>query len=174
MSIKNAIKTVIEEQVQKSTQAYIQRLTNEYSRITKKLESVDEKLNEALSKLASHNNIIEDRELSGDKIHLSHYTNICIDPRSKPYAFVKGSTINVSNDTIKLTPHKEAYIVTTTPTVGKLPGDSINTNNTAEALAQMSRAELSSFIDSLMDRYPDLGENIMSQISYSLIEKENK
>jgi hypothetical protein len=68
MSIEDSIKTVIEEQVKTSTQAYILRLTNEYSRITKKLESVDEKLNEALSKLASHNNIIEDRELSGDKI----------------------------------------------------------------------------------------------------------
>ena len=37
MSIELSIKQVIEEQVQKVTRAYIDRLTNEYSRITKKL-----------------------------------------------------------------------------------------------------------------------------------------
>lgn len=75
MSIENAIKEVIEQQVQTSTRAYIQRLTDEYSRITKKLSAVDDKLNDALSKLASHNNIIEDRELSGNKIHSGTITD---------------------------------------------------------------------------------------------------
>jgi hypothetical protein len=75
MSIELSIKQVIEEQVQKVTQAYIQRLTNDNSRITKKLDAVDEKLNDVLKKLASHNNIISDRELTGNKIDGGTITN---------------------------------------------------------------------------------------------------
>ena len=75
MSIELSIKQVIEEQVQKVTRAYIDRLTNEYSRITKKLVEADDKLNDVLNKLASHNNIISDRELSGDKITGGIITN---------------------------------------------------------------------------------------------------
>jgi len=101
-SVEDAIKTVIEEQVQKSTQAYIQRLTNEYSRITKKLESVDEKLNEALSKLASHNNIIEDRELSGDKIHSGTITDFAStgidDNASDKKIFIEDEKITIQNN----------------------------------------------------------------------------
>lgn len=75
MSIENAIKQVIEEQVQKSTRAYIDRLDSENRLIQQKLQWTEEKLNEALSKLASHNNIIEDRELSGNKIHSGTITD---------------------------------------------------------------------------------------------------
>lgn len=102
MSIEDSIKTVIEEQVKTSTQAYILRLTNEYSRITKKLESVDEKLNEALSKLASHNNIIEDRELSGDKIQggtITEFASTGIDDNASDKKIsIENDKITVEND----------------------------------------------------------------------------
>ena len=102
MSIEDSIKTVIEEQVKKSTQAYIQRLTDEYSRITKKLSAVDDKLNDALSRLASHNNIIEDRELSGDKIHsgtITEFASTGIDDNATDKKIsIENDKITVEND----------------------------------------------------------------------------
>ena len=68
MSIELSIKQVIDEQVQKITRAYIDRLNSDNKAINDKLKWAEEKLNEALAKLTSHNNIISDRELSGDKI----------------------------------------------------------------------------------------------------------
>jgi hypothetical protein len=47
-----------------------------------------------------------------------------------------------------------------------------DSNETAETLARMNGKELNDFVESLMDRYPNLGENIMSQIGYSMLEKE--
>jgi hypothetical protein len=102
MSIELSIKQVIEEQVQKVTQAYIQRLTNDHSRITKKLDAVDEKLNDVLKKLASHNNIISDRELSGDKIDGGTITNFSStgikDQASKQKLTINDDKITVEND----------------------------------------------------------------------------
>ena len=46
-----------------------------------------------------------------DYFHRSHYTEINIGRYGKPYAFVKGSKINVHNDELKADPTKEAYIV---------------------------------------------------------------
>jgi len=45
-------------------------------------------------------------------------------------------------------------------------------DDTVEALARMNGDELSTFVDSLMDRFPTLGENIMTQIGYAQIERE--
>ena len=75
MSIELSIKQVIEEQVQKITRAYIDRLNQENHNINQKLKWTEEKLNEALAKLTSRNNIIADRELSGDKIDGGLITN---------------------------------------------------------------------------------------------------
>lgn len=75
MSIELSIKQVIDEQVQKITRAYIDRLNSDNRAINDKLKWTEDKLNEALSKLSSHNNIIADRELSGDKITGGMITN---------------------------------------------------------------------------------------------------
>ena len=102
MSIELSIKQVIEEQVQKVTRAYIDRLTNEYSRITKKLVEADDKLNDVLNKLASHNNIISDRELSGDKIDggiITNFASIGIDDNaSKKRITISDDKIVIEND----------------------------------------------------------------------------
>jgi len=45
-------------------------------------------------------------------------------------------------------------------------------DDTVESLARMNGDELSTFVDSLMDRFPSLGENIMTQIGYAQIERE--
>ena len=57
MSIELSIKQVIDEQVQKITHAYIDRLNSDNRAINDKLKWTEDKLNEALSKLSSHNNI---------------------------------------------------------------------------------------------------------------------
>ena len=102
MSIELSIKQVIDEQVQKITRAYIDRLTNEYSRITKKLVEADDKLNDVLNKLASHNNIISDRELSGDKITGGVITNFAStgiqDLSSQKQVTINDNRIVIEND----------------------------------------------------------------------------
>jgi hypothetical protein len=75
MSIELSIKQMVEEQVQKVTDAWMQRLNTENYNITQKLKWTENKLEETLNKLASHNNIIENRELSGDKIDGGIITN---------------------------------------------------------------------------------------------------
>lgn len=102
MSIEDSIKTVIEEQVQKITRAYISRLDSENRAIQQKLQWTEEKLNEALSKLASHNNIIQDRELSGDKIHsgiITDFASTGIDDNATDKKIsIEDDKITVAND----------------------------------------------------------------------------
>jgi hypothetical protein len=75
MSIELSIKQMVEEQVQKVTDAWMQRLNTENHAITQKLKWTENKLEEALNKLASHNNLIGNRELTGDKIDGGVITN---------------------------------------------------------------------------------------------------
>ena len=46
-----------------------------------------------------------------DYFDRSHYTNIYIGAWDKPYAFVKGSKINVSDTSLRADPTKEAYLL---------------------------------------------------------------
>ncbi len=102
MSIELSIKQVIEEQVQKVTRAYIDRLNSENMAINEKLKWTESKLNEALSKLASHNNIIADRELSGDKITGGTITNFSStgiqDQASQKKIIINDDKIEIEND----------------------------------------------------------------------------
>jgi hypothetical protein len=75
MSIEDSINRVITEQVQKIIRASLERINNENNVISQKLEWTETKLNEALDKLVSHNNIIADRELSGNKLDGGTITN---------------------------------------------------------------------------------------------------
>lgn len=102
MSIELSIKQVIEEQIQKVTRAYIDRLDSENRLINDKLKWTEEKLNEALAKLNSHNNIIADRELSGDKIEGGTITNFAStginDTATTKKLSIKDDRIVVEND----------------------------------------------------------------------------
>ena len=102
MSIELSIKQVIEEQVQKVTRAYIDRINSDNYTINQKLQWTEKKLEEALSKLASHNNIIGDRELSGDKIDGGIITNFSStginDNASKKRVTVSDNKIVIEND----------------------------------------------------------------------------
>lgn len=102
MSIELSIKQVIDEQVQKITRAYIERLDSDNRLINDKLKWTEQKLNEALSKLQSHNNIIVDRELSGDKIDGGLITNFAStgikDSATKKKLSVQDDKIVVEND----------------------------------------------------------------------------
>ena len=102
MSIELSIKQVIEEQVQKITRAYIDKINSDNYTINQKLQWTEKKLEEALGKLASHNNIISDRELSGDKIHGGIITNFSstgiADNASKKRITVSDKKIVVEND----------------------------------------------------------------------------
>lgn len=102
MSIELSIKQVIEEQIQKVTRAYIDRLDSENRLINDKLKWTEEKLNEALAKLNSHNNIIADRELSGDKIEGGTITNFAStginDSATTKKLNIKDDRIVVEND----------------------------------------------------------------------------
>ena len=46
-----------------------------------------------------------------DYFHRSHYTDINIGMWNKPYAFVKGSKINVSDTSLRADPSREAYLL---------------------------------------------------------------
>ena len=46
-----------------------------------------------------------------DYFDRSHYTDINIGAWDKPYAFVKGSKINVSDTSLRADPNKEAYLL---------------------------------------------------------------
>jgi hypothetical protein len=102
MSIELSIKQVIDEQVQKVTRAYIDRLNSDNRAINDKLRWTEDKLNEALAKLASHNNIIADRELSGDKITGGTITNFAStgiqDQSSQKRVTINDDRIVVEND----------------------------------------------------------------------------
>jgi hypothetical protein len=102
MSIELSIKQVIDEQVQKVTRAYIDRLNSDNRAINEKLKWTEDKLNEALKKLASHNNIIADRELSGDKITGGTITNFAStgiqDQASQKRVTINDDRIVIEND----------------------------------------------------------------------------
>ena len=46
-----------------------------------------------------------------DYFHRSHYTDINIGMWNKPYAFVKGSKINVQDTSLRADPSREAYLL---------------------------------------------------------------
>lgn len=102
MSIELSIKQVIDEQVQKVTRAYIDRLNSDNRAINEKLKWTEDKLNEALAKLSSHNNIIADRELSGDKITGGTITNFAStgiqDRSSQKRVTINDDRIVIEND----------------------------------------------------------------------------
>ena len=102
MSIELSIKQVIEEQIQKVTRAYISRLESDNKLIKDKQKWTEEKLNEALAKLNSHNNIIADRELSGDKINGGTITNFAStginDSATTKKLSIKDDRVVVEND----------------------------------------------------------------------------
>jgi|TARA_B110000908_G_C10210097_1_gene429747 hypothetical protein len=102
-----------------------------------------------------------------DYFSRSHYTDINVGKWNKPYLPFAGWIPG------KKAPKKVVQAPSSNPNI-KLPTNSTITeaNDTAETLARMNGKELNSFVDSLMDRYPSLGENIMSQIGYSMLEKE--
>ena len=101
-SITLSIKQGVEDLVQKITRAYIERLNSENYSINQKLKWTEKKLEETLSKLSSHNNIISDRELSGDKIDSGTITNFAStgidDNASKKRVTVSDDKIMIEND----------------------------------------------------------------------------
>ena len=56
-------------------------------------------------------NYFNDDDAMVDYFHRSHYTDINIGAWDKPYAFVKGSKINVSDTSLRADPTKEAYLL---------------------------------------------------------------
>jgi len=112
-----------------------------------------------------------------DYFHVKHYCDINVGKWNKPYFLQK---------TAKKAPKKPVKASKTTLFNGWTPeviqgskGITVPanatisaSNDTAETLARMNGKELNDFVDSLMDRYPTLGENIMSQIGYAMLEKE--
>ena len=92
-----------------------------------------------------------------DYFHVKHYCDINVGKYNKPYFL---------QNTAKKAPKKPVQV--------SIPAKATisDSNETAETLARMNGKELNDFVESLMDRYPNLGENIMSQIGYSMLEKE--
>jgi hypothetical protein len=92
-----------------------------------------------------------------DYFHVKHYCDINVGKWNKPYFL---------QNTAKKAPKKPVQV--------SIPAKATisDSNETAETLARMNGKELNDFVESLMDRYPNLGENIMSQIGYSMLEKE--
>jgi hypothetical protein len=133
-------------------------------------------LNELLDAMKGPNYFNNDDAMT-DYFHRSHYTDINVGKWNKPYFL---------QNTAKKAPKKPAKASKTksfngwTPEVIQgskgitVPANATisASNDTAESLARMNGKELNDFVDSLMDRYPTLGENIMSQIGYAMLEKE--
>jgi hypothetical protein len=67
-------------------------------------------LNELLAAMKGPKYFNEDDSMT-DYFHRSHYTDINIGAWNKPYAFVKGSKINVSDLSLRADPTKEAYLL---------------------------------------------------------------
>ena len=92
-----------------------------------------------------------------DYFHVKHYCDINVGKWNKPY-FLQETAKKASKKPVQVSIPAKATIS--------------DSNETAETLARMNGKELNDFVESLMDRYPTLGENLMSQIGYSLLEKE--
>ena len=92
-----------------------------------------------------------------DYFHVKHYCDINVGKYNKPY-FLQNTAKKASKKPVQVSVPAKATIS--------------DSNETAETLARMNGKELNDFVESLMDRYPTLGENIMSQIGYSMLEKE--
>ena len=67
-------------------------------------------LNELLAAMKGPKYFNEDDSMT-DYFHRSHYTDINIGAWNKPYAFVRGSKINVSDLSLRADPNKEAYLL---------------------------------------------------------------
>ena len=67
-------------------------------------------LNELLVAMKGPKYFNEDDSMT-DYFHRSHYTDINIGAWNKPYAFVRGSKINVSDLSLRADPSKEAYLL---------------------------------------------------------------
>jgi hypothetical protein len=67
-------------------------------------------LNELLAAMKGPKYFNEDDSMT-DYFHRSHYTDINIGAWDKPYAFVRGSKINVSDLSLRADPSKEAYLL---------------------------------------------------------------
>ena len=112
-----------------------------------------------------------------DYFHVKHYCDINVGKWNKPY-FLQNTAKKASKKPIKAS--KTTSFNGWTPEVIQgskgitVPANATisASNDTAETLARMNGKELNDFVDSLMDRYPTLGENIMSQIGYAMLEKE--
>ena len=67
-------------------------------------------LNELLAAMKGPKYFNEDDSMT-DYFHRSHYTDINIGAWDKPYAFVRGTKINVSDLSLRADPSKEAYLL---------------------------------------------------------------
>tara|TARA_B100000085_G_C18547453_1_gene514486 strand:- start:1320 stop:1880 length:561 start_codon:yes stop_codon:yes gene_type:complete len=86
-----------------------------------------------------------------DYFHVKHYCDINVGKWNKPY-FLQ-------------TPKKVAK-----KTSKKVLDTSIN--KSAEAVARMTKAEREEFVNYIVDRFPNLADDLMSSIGYGLMEKE--
>ena len=75
MSIENSIKQLVDEAVNKSITAKLERMSSINHSLSTRLDWTEKKLNEALTQLSSRNNEFADNELSGDKIDGGTITN---------------------------------------------------------------------------------------------------
>ena len=113
-------------------------------------------LNELLAAMKGPKYFNDDDAMT-DYFSRSHYTDINVGKWNKPY-FLQETAKKTSKRAVKV-PNKAKVTIS-------------DSNDTAESLARMNGAEINKFIESLMDRYPTLGENLMSQIGYAMLEKE--
>ena len=97
----------------------------------------------------------DDSDSMTDYFHTAFFMSVNIGSWHKPYVLAKA-------------PRKPAR----KPRAQKV-AKTTDINPTVEVLARMTGNELNTFVDSLMDRFPTLGENIMSQIGYALLEKDH-
>ena len=97
-----------------------------------------------------------------DYFHTAFYFSVNVGSYDKPYVY------NNPYD------RKTAKKASKKPVQVSVPAKATisDSNETVENLARMNGEQINDFIESLMDRYPTLGENLMSQIGYAMLEKE--
>ena len=115
-------------------------------------------LNELLAAMKGPDYFNNDDAMT-DYFHRSHYTDINVGRWNKPY-FLQNTAKKVSKKPVQASKN---VIVTAKASI----------SDAAEGVARMTAKEQDKFVDDIVTRYPNLADDLLTKIGFSLMEKEN-
>jgi len=94
-----------------------------------------------------------------DYFHVKHYCDINVGKYNKPY-FLQNTAKKASKKPVQASKNVKVPV-------------KASISDAAEGVARMTAKEQDKFVDDIVTRYPNLADDLLTKIGFSLMEKEN-